>query len=110
VSDLFSVPLLLKYDPAVIQISEVRDGGFLSGGTQAVAIVQRIDAQKGEVMISCTRGPHASGVNGSGTILGLVVKAVGAGDTRIQITEASPQDSQQRSIPITSGEAVIRVQ
>ncbi len=80
VSDLFSIPLLLKYDPAVIQITEVRDGGFLSGGTQTVAIVQRIDAQKGEVMISCTRGPHTAGVNGSGTILGLVVRAVGSGD------------------------------
>jgi general secretion pathway protein D len=110
VIDLFSIPMLLKFDPAVIQILEVRDGGFLSGGTQAVAIVQRIDAQKGEVMISCTRGPHTPGVNGSGTILGLVVKAVGAGDARIHITEASPQDSQQRSIPITSGEAEIRVQ
>ena len=109
-SDLFSIPMLLKYDPAVIQIVEVRDGGFLSGGTQAVAIVQRIDAQKGEVMISCTRGPHTLGVNGNGTILGLVVKAVGAGDTRIQITEASPQNSQQRSMPITSREAGIQVQ
>jgi general secretion pathway protein D len=110
VSDLFSMPLLLKYDPAVIQILEVRDGGFLSGGTQAVAIVQRIDAQKGEVMISCTRGPHASGVNGSGTILGLVVKGVAAGDARIQIVETNAQDSQQRSIPINSGEAAVRVQ
>jgi general secretion pathway protein D len=110
VSDLFSIPLMLKYDPAVIQVVEVRDGGFLSGGTQAVAIVQRIDAQKGEVMISCARGPHTPGVNGSGTILGLVVRAVGAGEARIHITEASPQDSQQRSIPISSGEAVIQVQ
>jgi general secretion pathway protein D len=110
VSDLFSVPLLLKYDPAVIQVLEVRDGGFLSGGTQAVAIVQRIDAQKGEVMISCTRQPHTPGVNGSGTILGLLVRAVGPGDAPIQVLEARPQDSQQRNIPILSGEAVIRVQ
>jgi general secretion pathway protein D len=110
VSDLFSIPLLLKYDPAVIQITEVRDGGFLSGGTQTVAIVQRVDAQKGEVMISCTRGPHTAGVNGSGTVLGLVVRAVGSGETRIQIVEARPQDSQQRSIPMMSAEAVIRVQ
>jgi general secretion pathway protein D len=110
VNDLSSMPMLLKYDPAVIQITEVRDGGFLSGGTQTVAIVQRIDAQKGEVMISCTRGPHTAGVNGSGTILGLVVKGVAAGDTRIQIVELKAQDSQQRNIPITSGDAAIRVQ
>jgi hypothetical protein len=110
VNDLFSIPMLLKYDPAVIQITEVRDGGFLSGGTQTVMIVQRIDAQKGEVMISCTRGPHTAGVNGSGTILGLVVKGVAAGDARMQIVEVKAQDSQQRSIPITSGEAAIQVQ
>ena len=110
VNDLSSMPMLLKYDPAVIQITEVRDGGFLSGGTQTVAIVQRIDAQKGKVMISCTRGPHTAGVNGSGTILGLVVKGVAAGDTRIQIVELKAQDSQQRNIPITSGDAAIRVQ
>jgi hypothetical protein len=72
--------------------------------------VQRIDAQKGEVMISCTRGPHTAGVNGSGTILGLVVKGVAAGGTRIQIVELKAQDSQQRNIPITSGDAAIRVQ
>jgi general secretion pathway protein D len=110
VNDLFSIPMLLKYDPALIQITEVRDGGFLSGGTQAVAIVQRIDAQKGEVMISCTRGPHTAGVNGSGTILGLVVKGVAAGDARMQIVEVKAQDSQQRSVPITFGEAAIQVQ
>src|ERR1700723_561097 len=110
VNDLFSIPMLLKYDPAVIQITEVRDGGFLSGGTQALAIVQLIDAQKGEVMISCTRGPHTAGVKGSGTNLGLVVKGVAAGDARMQIVEVKAQDSQQRSVPITFGEAAIQVQ
>jgi len=49
-------------------------------------------------------------VNGSGTILGLVVKGVAAGDARMQIVEVKAQDSQQRSIPITSGEAAIQVQ
>jgi hypothetical protein len=49
-------------------------------------------------------------VNGSGTILGLVVKGVAAGDARMQIVEVKAQDSQQRSIPIASGEAAIQVQ
>jgi hypothetical protein len=119
----------VKYDPAVIEIQDVQDGGFLSGGTQAVAIVQRIDAQKGEAMISCTRrqgssvaaagqfaaataaGPPAvAGVNGSGTILGLVVRALGHGESKIQILEVKAQDSQQRAIPVVTGEATVRVQ
>ncbi|MFZ1972075.1 MAG: hypothetical protein WAU89_04470 [Candidatus Acidiferrales bacterium] len=118
VHDLFSLPLLVKYDPAVIQIDDVRDGGFLSGGTEAVAIVQRIDAQKGEVMISCTRrhagtgatGGVVAGVNGSGTILGLVVRAVKPGTSKIQIVEVQAQDSRQQAIPIVASEATVRVQ
>jgi hypothetical protein len=35
---------------------------------------------------------------------------VAAGDARMQIVEVKVQDSQQRSIPITSGEAAIQVQ
>jgi general secretion pathway protein D len=129
VNDLFSLPLLVKYDPAVIEIQDVQDGGFLSGGSQAVAIVQTIDGKKGEAVISCTRrqgrsvaaggqfaaastaGPSVvAGVNGSGTILGLVVRAVGHGESKIRILEVKAQDSQQHAIPLVTGEATVRVQ
>ena len=79
VNDLYSIPLMIHYNPAVIQVEEVRNGGFLSGGTQEIAIVQRIDQQKGEVVVSATRQPNTPGVNGTGTVLGLVVRAVGPG-------------------------------
>src|SRR5712692_9405827 len=42
VNDLFSIPLLLQYNPAVISVEEVQHGGFLSGGTQEIAIVQQV--------------------------------------------------------------------
>ena len=83
-----------------------------------MAIVQRIDAQKGEVMISCTRrhagngaaGGVVAGVNGGGTILGLVVRAVAAGESKIQIVEIQAQDSQQRAIPVVTSAATVKVQ
>ena len=59
----------------------MRNGGFLSGGTQEIAIVQRIDEQRGEVIVSATRQPNTPGVNGSGTLLGIVVRAVAPGNT-----------------------------
>ncbi len=34
VNDLFSIPMLLQYNPAVISVEEVRQGGFLGDGTQ----------------------------------------------------------------------------
>ncbi len=48
VNDLFSIPMLLQYNPAVISIEEFQHamtegqhGGFLSGGTQEIAIVRK---------------------------------------------------------------------
>ena len=110
VNDLFSIPLLIHYNPATVQVEEVRNGGFLSGGTQEVAIVQRIDEQRGEVIISATRQPNTPGVNGTGTLLGIVVRAVAPGNTALQILQVNAHDSQQRTIPMVSGEATIQVQ
>ena len=109
VNDLFSIPLMIHYDPAVIQVEEVRNGGFLSGGTQEIAVVQRIDQQKGEVVVSATRQPNTPGVSGTGTVLGLVVRAVGPGTARLQILQVNAHNSQQQPIPIVSGEATVQV-
>lgn len=110
VSDLYSIPLLIHYDPAVVQVEEVRNGGFLSGGTQEIAIVQRIDSQRGEVVVSATRQPNTPGVSGSGTLLGIVVRGVAPGKTALQILQVNAHNSQQRTIPVVSGEAAIQVQ
>ena len=110
VTDLFSVPMLLQYNPAVISVEEVRHGGFLSGGTQEIAIVQRVDKEHGQAIISATRQPNTPGVNGNGTLLGVVIKALAPGTSNLSIVQVNAKDSQQRPIPLVTGEAVLRVQ
>ena len=110
VTDLYSIPLLIHYNPAAVQVEEVRNGGFLSGGTQEIAIVQRIDQQKGELIVSATRQPNTPGVNGTGTLLGIVVRGVAPGTSTLQVLQVNARDSQQRTIPMVSGEATIQVQ
>src|SRR5215831_11963325 len=39
VSDLYSIPLLLQYDPKIINVEEVQHGGFLSGGGEQVIAI-----------------------------------------------------------------------
>ena len=110
VTDLFSVPMLLQYNPAIISVEEVRHGGFLSGGSQEIALVQRVDKEHGQAIISATRQPNTPGVNGTGTLLGVVVKALAPGTTNISIVQINAKDSQQRPIPLVTGEATLRVQ
>jgi general secretion pathway protein D len=110
VNDLFSIPLLLQYNPAVISVEEVEHGTFLSGGTQEIAIVQRVDKEHGQAIISATRQPNTSGVNGSGTLMGIVIKALAPGTSNLSIVQVNAKDSQQRPIALVTGEATLQVQ
>jgi general secretion pathway protein D len=116
VNDLFSVPMLLQYNPAVISVEEVQHalsdgehGGFLSGGSQEVAIVSNTDNKKGQSIISATRQPDTSGVSGSGTLLGIVVKGIAPGSSAISIAQVNAKDSQQRPIQLVTTEANVQV-
>ena len=110
VSDLFSIPLLLQYNPAVISVEEVQHGGFLSGGTQEIAIVQQVFKEKGQAIISATRQPNTPGVSGSGTLIGIVVKALAPGSSNLSIVQVNAKDSEQKLIPLITQEATLQVQ
>ena len=111
VNDLYSIPLLLQYDPKVISVEEVQHGGFLSnGGAQEISIVSQPFKDKGQYIISATRPPSTPGVSGSGTLLGLVVKAVAPGSSPLSIVQVNAKDSQQKSISLVTSEAILQVQ
>ncbi|HEY6270028.1 MAG TPA: hypothetical protein VIX11_17135 [Candidatus Acidoferrum sp.] len=110
VNDLYSIPMLLQYNPAVISIEEVRHGGFLSGGTQEIAIVSQHFKDKGQSIISATRQPNTPGVSGSGTLIGIVVKGIAPGSSNLSIVQVNAKDSQQKLIPLVTSEATLQVQ
>jgi general secretion pathway protein D len=117
VNDLFSIPMLLQYNPAVISIeefqhavSEGQHGGFLSGGTQEIAIVSNVNKEKGQAVISATRQPNTVGVSGSGTLLAIVIKGIAPGSSNLSIVQQNAKDSQQRPIPLVTSEVMVQVQ
>jgi general secretion pathway protein D len=109
VNDLYSIPMMLQYDPAVISVEEVQHGGFLSSGNQEIAIVHREDKERGQAMIAATRQPNTPGVSGSGTLLGVVIKALAPGTTNISIVQVNAKDSQLKPMALLTGEATIQV-
>ncbi|MFZ0637759.1 MAG: hypothetical protein WAM08_19720, partial [Candidatus Acidiferrales bacterium] len=74
-----------------------------------IAIVQRVDQEHGQVIVSATRQPNTPGVNGTGTLLGFVIRAVAAGSSPLQIVQVNAKNSQQQVIPMVSSEAVVQV-
>jgi general secretion pathway protein D len=110
VNDLFSIPFLVQYNPAVISVEEVQHGGFLQGGNQEIAIVTNINKEHGQAIISATRQPNTMGVSGTGTIMGIVVKAIAPGTSNLSIVQVNAKDSQQKAIPLVTSEATLQVQ
>ena len=110
VTDLFAIPMMVQFDPNIISVEEVQHGSFLSGGNQEIAVVQRVDAEHGQAIISATRQPNTPGVSGSGTLLGLVVRGKAPGTAKISIVQVNARDSQNKMIPLVTGEATIQVQ
>ena len=109
VADLYSIPMILQFDPTVISVLDIQHGGFLSSGNQEIAIVKGGDESKGQLMIAATRQPNTPGVSGSGTLLGLVVKALKPGNTNLSIVQVNAKDSQQKPLALITGEATIQV-
>ena len=108
--DLYSIPMLMQYDPKVISVEDVRQGGFLSGGQQPIAVVQRVDKERGQAIVSATRMPNTPGVSGSGTIFGVVLRGVAPGTTTLSILQVNARDSQQRPLQFVTKEAAVKVQ
>jgi general secretion pathway protein D len=108
--DLYSIPLLMQYDPKVVSVEDVRQGGFLSGGQQPIAVVQRVDKERGQAIVSATRMPNTPGVSGSGTIFGVVLRGVAPGSSTLSILQVNARDSQQRPLQFVTKEATVKVQ
>ncbi|MDE3137355.1 MAG: hypothetical protein KGL59_12325 [Acidobacteriota bacterium] len=108
-ANLYSIPLIVHYDPKVLAIVDVRNGGFLSGGTQPIAIFHHEDPAHGQSIISAMRPPSSGGVNGSGTLVGIVVKALAPGTSTLRIEQVSAKDPQAKPLTFSTQEATITV-
>jgi len=106
--DLYSVPLQMHFDPAVLSLVNVDDGNLLGRDNQAVAMTHRDDGN-GNVTISASRPPNVKGVDGQGTLCTLTFKALAAGDSALSLIHIGAKDSNQNNLPTTGNQSVIHV-
>ena len=106
--DIYSVPLQMQFNPAVLELVNVDAGDFLGRDGQAIAIVHR-DEGNGLVTISTSRPPGATGVSGQGSVCTLTFKAIAAGDSNLGLVKVGAHNSAQASLPAVGSQAVVHV-
>jgi general secretion pathway protein D len=106
--DVFSVPLQLQFNPAVLQLVNVDAGDFLGHDGQAVALVHR-DEGNGLVTVSTSRPPNVAGVTGQGSLCTLTFKATAPGDSNLALVKVGARNSAQANLPAVGSQAVVHV-
>lgn len=107
--NVFSVPSQISYDPKLIQLVNVSNGGFLGKDGQPVALVHRDDPNSGTIQLTATRPPSAGGITGQGPVFTLTFMAKAPGQATLNISRAGARDPGMQPIPIVGGQAMVTV-
>jgi general secretion pathway protein D len=109
-SNVFAVPLQVTYDPKLLQVINVSNGGLLSQDGQAVALVKRDDDTTGTLQITATRPPASGGVSGNGSVVVLTMQAKAPGQSMLVISQGGARDPGMQPIPVAGATATVTVQ
>ena len=98
-TDLYSAPMKVKYDPKKLKLNTVTPGAFLSSDGQRVNFSENVRNDDGEASITLERAPGTKGLGGSGAVLGLMFTALTPGKANVTITDISWKTSEKAPIP-----------
>ena len=88
------VPLLVGFDPQVLQVVGVVEGDYLKQGNGRTSFSHRIDSAQGKIFVAAIRQNASgtdAGVNGNGGVATITFKAIRPGVAKIQLLSASPE-------------------
>nr|WP_255550972.1 cohesin domain-containing protein [Granulicella sp. dw_53] len=107
--DVYSVPLQMQFNPAVLELVNVDAGDFLGRDGQAVAMAHREEEGLGLVTISSSRPPGVAGVTGQGSLCTLTFRAKAAGDSNLALVKVSAKNSAQATLSAVGSQTVVHV-
>ena len=108
--NVYSVPVQVNYDPKMLQLVNVSNGGFLSQDGQVVTLVHREDDSVGQSQITATRPPGSGGVSGQGAIVTMTFQAKASGQTPLTVTRGGARDPGLQAITVNGAQASVTVQ
>ena len=108
--NVYSVPVQVNYDPKMLQMVNVSNGGFLSQDGQVVTLVHREDETLGQSQITASRPSGANGVSGQGCVVTLTFQAKTSGQTPLTITRGGARDPGLQAITVNGAQASVTVE
>ena len=89
VEQLYSAPLFVSYDPAVLELVNINEGTFLKQDGQSTVFSSSPNRTTGQVIVGYKQGTGGKGASGSGALFSLNFKPIAAGETRLEINRVN---------------------
>jgi general secretion pathway protein D len=107
--NVYALSFNLAFNPKVLKLVEIENGGFLSNDGKIIALAPRIENEAGQAVVSMTRPPESAGVSGNGVLLHLVFETVAPGISPISFTQANVRDLAQTTLPASFSNTQVTV-
>jgi general secretion pathway protein D len=101
ITDLFTAPMRIKFDPKVLRLTAIRPGAMMSADGQKINFTENTMNDTGDAVITLNRLPGTGGVSGSGQLVTLTFQAVGKGSTSVTIVDAGLRNMQLQPVAVT---------
>lgn len=108
--ELFSAPMRLTYNAAVLRLLEVNKGDFLTSDGQQVVFSETKVPDQGKAIVGINRVPGAGGMSGGGTLVTLKFQAIAPGESAIGFEELTLRDAKLQPIKVAAPTTTIAVQ
>ncbi len=107
--NVFAASCSLSFDPKLLKLVDVQNGGFLSGDGKLLALAPRIENESGQAVISISRPPESAGINGNGVLLNLIFETVAPGVAQISFAQGTIRDAAQNALPASFSSTQITI-
>ena len=107
---LTGLPLLVGFDPSMLQVVNVMEGDFLKQAQGKTSFNSRIDPAQGKVFVAAVRIPNSAsdtGINGVGNVVVVNFKALKPGPASVQLLSVTPAPALPVALP---NELVLKIQ
>lgn len=92
IEKLYSAPLFVTYDPALLELVTVTEGNFLAQFGQSTVFSFSPNAADGQVVIGYKQGVGGSGATGGGALFTLKFRSKGAGTAKVELNRINFRD------------------
>jgi general secretion pathway protein D len=110
VSNLFTAPLKVKFDPKVLRLTGIQPGSLMSADGQKINFSENTQSSTGESAVTLNRMPGSGGVSGSGALITLTFQAVGSGTTMISVVDAAFKNLQMQPVEVNQPSMTVVVE